>query len=586
MRALLLLVMMLWAVAVLAHVPPYMHFQGQLANPDGTPVPDSTYTINFSIWHGSTGGQPVWTETHAVETCDGVFSARLGSFSPLEAWQFTLTSVDTAYLQVQVQGDTPMTPRAMIGTSPTSLFTASVSGDIMTEPGGLSLEENGAEISMACSDQHNTSLLLHPDSEDPFSPTMEISADETGGAISLADPRPTPLFPNVFIRGDSASSAISIADPRPTPVFQDFAISSDINGIIISLDGPEQTPSIPGLYLNANAEGSQMILGDLDSRDVVLEIRAHETSGELNLFNTSTGNQSIEISSDLSGNMIKIHDSQGEDYLKILDSDGDDAAKLFGGGLDINTAGGDSAVQLRTNGVFLYDPVGHDTTIALKVDGDVCGVRAHFGEENQICGTASLVAGGHNTVTGDYSTCPGGYGNSATAAYCFAAGRNVQAVNEGSFMWGDATGGYLSSTTSNQFKCRASGGIYFYSDQNHSMGVYLYPNSSQWHPIPGLDAKHNVRPVDGQDILQKLRQLKVSRWNYKAQGPSIEHIGPMAQDFNVLFGVGEDDRYISTMDPSGVALAGLKELLNVIDDLREKNAELEYRIAELERTGN
>ena len=77
MKQVVFLLLMAVAAAV-AHVPPYMAYHGQLAGLDGNPVPDSTYVIMFSIWHERTGGQLVWTETHEVQTHDGMFTVYLG----------------------------------------------------------------------------------------------------------------------------------------------------------------------------------------------------------------------------------------------------------------------------------------------------------------------------------------------------------------------------------------------------------------------------------------------------------------------------------------------------------------------------
>ena len=57
----------------------------------------------------------------------------------------------------------------------------------------------------------------------------------------------------------------------------------------------------------------------------------------------------------------------------------------------------------------------------------------------------------------------------------------------------------------------------------------------------------------------------------------------MAQDFHAAFGVGEDDRHISTSDADGVALAAIKGLHEIV---REKDAEiqaLKRRLEALER---
>ena len=66
------------------------------------------------------------------------------------------------------------------------------------------------------------------------------------------------------------------------------------------------------------------------------------------------------------------------------------------------------------------------------------------------------------------------------------------------------------------------------------------------------------------------QELSIETWNYKSQGPSIRHIGPMAQDFYRAFGVGESNRHITTIDADGVTLAAVQALC-------KRNLELERR---------
>jgi len=70
----------------------------------------------------------------------------------------------------------------------------------------------------------------------------------------------------------------------------------------------------------------------------------------------------------------------------------------------------------------------------------------------------TIAGGGSNTVIGMYGSVPGGLGNVASS-FAFAAGRRAQAVNDGTFVWADSTDGSFSSTASNQFLIRASGGV-------------------------------------------------------------------------------------------------------------------------------
>ncbi len=87
--------------------------------------------------------------------------------------------------------------------------------------------------------------------------------------------------------------------------------------------------------------------------------------------------------------------------------------------------------------------------------------------------------------------------------------------------------------------------------------------------------KQNIRNVDTRDVLGRVSQLPIKQWSYKAQDPSIEHIGPMAQDFWREFHLGDDSLSISTIDPSGIALAAIQGLYQEVVELRARVQTLE-----------
>ena len=192
---------------------------------------------------------------------------------------------------------------------------------------------------------------------------------------------------------------------------------------------------------------------------------------------------------------------------------------------------------------------------------------------NTASGDQSTVGGGAgNIASGDYSAIPGGYQNTATGAYTLAVGTHASANHTGTFVWGDgSTEAEVASTHDNQFLVRASGGTWFYSDPELTSGVRLSGGSSALSTVSDRNMKRNIREVDGKEILTKLAQIPISQWSYKAQDPSIEHIGPMAQDFYAAFSLGEDDKHINTLDPDGVALAAIQGLYELA---KEKDAEI------------
>ena len=97
-------------------------------------------------------------------------------------------------------------------------------------------------------------------------------------------------------------------------------------------------------------------------------------------------------------------------------------------------------------------------------------------------------------------------------------------------------------------------------DGNPNIGAVLYPGNSAWSPLSDRALKANVTAVDTGQLLARLAGVPVTTWNYTTQDPAIRHIGPMAQDFYAAFGLGEDERHISTVDADGVALAAIQGL--------------------------
>jgi hypothetical protein len=88
--------------------------------------------------------------------------------------------------------------------------------------------------------------------------------------------------------------------------------------------------------------------------------------------------------------------------------------------------------------------------------------------------------------------------------------------------------------------------------------------------MSGRTRKSNIVPLDDAAVLDKVAALSVSEWSYTAER-GVRHVGPMAQDFYAAFGVGEDNRHITSIDEDGVALAAIKAL-------RAENASLRQRL--------
>jgi hypothetical protein len=106
--------------------------------------------------------------------------------------------------------------------------------------------------------------------------------------------------------------------------------------------------------------------------------------------------------------------------------------------------------------------------------------------------------------------------------------------------------------------------------------------------VSDRNAKTNFRHVNAQTMLDKIMALPITRWNYKRDSSSEQHIGPMAQDFHATFGLsGQDETHINMVDAQGVAFAAIQGLNNKLESenagLRTGMAKLEARLMALEK---
>lgn len=142
-------------------------------------------------------------------------------------------------------------------------------------------------------------------------------------------------------------------------------------------------------------------------------------------------------------------------------------------------------------------------------------------------------------------------------SYLSAASSNLF----GSFVWADrSSDDAVSPMAQNQTIFRSTGGFVIYTNAGLNAGVMVASGAGSWSSVSDRRLKENFAAVDGEDLLRRLRTVPVSTWNYKAEGPSVRHMGPMAQDFYAAFKLGDSDTKIATIDPDGVALAGVQAL--------------------------
>jgi hypothetical protein len=384
-----------------------------------------------------------------------------------------------------------------------------------------------------------TYRMFQPQPEPPGMPFLEMNTYSAGAKFAMTAPGlggagSEITDPIIKMITDASGGDINInwAEPldMPSPAIE-LSVDDVISNITINWAEPLDEEPSPAIAMGCDMAGDASIVmfqpqPEPPGSDPIIEMLTGAGGGNFTMYGQQAGLVStpfFEISSYSSGADMKFFDSGGE------------------------------------------------TSINMNNSGDVTARRGNFGLNNSNTGMAAFVAGSGNSVSGNNS---------------LAAGKDVVAAHNGSFVWGDANPGPLaplSTNADNQFMVRSTGGVAFYSSNDLSSGVALGPGASAWSPIIPPGPELNTRPVDGEEILSKIKELPLTYYSHKSEVNGIEHIGPLPEDFNQLFTPSQEDTHVSLQDEAGVALAAVKELINTVEEQNETIRMLERRISELEK---
>jgi trimeric autotransporter adhesin len=212
------------------------------------------------------------------------------------------------------------------------------------------------------------------------------------------------------------------------------------------------------------------------------------------------------------------------------------------------------------------------------------GATVGGGMNNTASGDFATIGGGvGNTASGIGATVAGGSTNTASGTGSFAAGHRANADQDQCFVfanWSSQPGSNLSCGYKNiaifgldhglsvsygtaQGNGNGTNYVYF-GDLNvgNTIAVWngaVLTDGGAWTNASDRALKSDFTAVDAQAVLAKVVLLPIDEWSYKSED-GHRHLGPVAQDFYAAFGLGADDKHITTVDEGGVALAAIKGL--------------------------
>lgn len=232
-------------------------------------------------------------------------------------------------------------------------------------------------------------------------------------------------------------------------------------------------------------------------------------------------------------------------------------------------------------------------------DGSLGFYGGAFGYNTTLQGNYSFVTGYQSQVLQSYGVAMGytansngvgsiaiGYRATADGDYSVAIGHRASTNGfDGAFVISDeSTTDSVEATASDQFSARFAGGYRLYTNATETLGASLNAGGTTWNAISDRNRKEGFLPVDGEDLLARLRMVPVSTWRFIDEvDRTVRHIGPMAQDWHAAFGLNDDDTTINTGDFDGVNLAASQALEARTSAQATRIQALESEVAELRR---
>lgn len=262
---------------------------------------------------------------------------------------------------------------------------------------------------------------------------------------------------------------------------------------------------------------------------------------------------------------------------------------------DFTFAGGNQVIA-SGYGAFAYgDQVTVSSTVGVGFGSGVTvsGTAGFSSGASNVCSGFACTAIGYTVRAGGQGSVALGYRTTANNDYSVALGyRASNNTHTGTMVMGDeSTTDSVRNQADNEFRIRYNGGIRLRVSTaangntpgaGGNVGCDLTVAVPTWTCASSRTLKENYAPVNGEDVLIRLRSVPVTTWTMIGADENVLHLGPVAEDFYQAFALGLGPTAIGMGDIDGVNLAAAKALEVRTTDLQAQLNARSTQVLELQ----
>jgi trimeric autotransporter adhesin len=201
----------------------------------------------------------------------------------------------------------------------------------------------------------------------------------------------------------------------------------------------------------------------------------------------------------------------------------------------------------------------------------VSGTAGFSAGASNVCSGFACTAIGYTVRAGGQGSVAIGYRTTANNDYAVALGyRASNNTHTGTMVMGDeSTTDSVRNQADNEFRIRYNGGIRLRVSTaangntpgaGGNVGCDLTVAVPSWTCASSRTLKEHFAPVDGEEVLARMRDVPITTWSMIGADTAIRHMGPVAEDFHRAFRLGLGETAIGLGDIDGVTFAGVKAL--------------------------